>query len=113
MLKRYGRKMKLYAPADHGLGDFIGYYPVSMSYRTSEEVESGDMLYVNHRYSAYCNASRAPESGFVRGMTLVGEGGEHYHVLSPVLAGRLWVMKVQRVLLNGEEESYGRVQGSN
>lgn len=109
MLKRYRRKMKLYAPADHGQGELIGYYPVSVSFRTSEEVESGDMLYTNHRYSAYCDRSRAPVGGFTRGMILEGDGGERYHILSPVLAGKLWVMKVQRTLMNGEEETCGRI----
>lgn len=109
MLNRFRRKMKLYAPADSGIGELIGYYPVSVSYRTSEEVESGDMLYTNHRYVIICPATRAPRSGFLRGMILEGEGGERYHILSPVLAGRYWVMKAQRTLMNGEEESHGRV----
>ena len=109
MLKRSQKKMKLYAPADAGTGKFIGYYPVSVSFRTSEEVESGDMLYTNHRYVIFCSAARAPEAGFCRGMILEGDVGERYHILSPVLAGRLWIIKAQRTLMNGEEESYGRI----
>ena len=109
MLKRYERYVRVYSPEENGVGgDFLGYYPVAMPYRTSEEVESTDVLYANLRYTAYGKVSRAPAGGYRRGMTFEGDGGERYHVLVPVRIGRLWLMKVERVMCHGEGETYGR-----
>lgn len=103
MLKRRERYMKLYAPAESGMGEFMGYFPVSLSYRTSEEVESGDVLYSNLRVSVYCDKHRSPEGGFVRGMILESlDGGERLHVLVPVCVGRFWLLKTEMTMENGE-----------
>lgn len=110
MLKRYERYMRVYSSADPDkAAEALGYYPISMSYRTSEEVEAGDVLYTNLRYSAYASARRAPDGGYKRGMVLESpETGERYHVLVPTLSGKVWIMKVERAMLNGEGETYGR-----
>jgi len=110
MLRRYDRYVKVYSPEEDGAGgEFLGYYPVAMTYRTSEEVESGDVLYTNLRYSGYGRVRRAPAGGYRRGMTLEGDGGERYHVLVPVRIGRIWLLKLERVVQDGEGEDYGRI----
>lgn len=107
MLKNRERHMKLYAPlTEEGEGKYLGSYPMSFSYRSSEEVETGEVLYTNLRLSAYADRRRAPRGGYRRGMVITDESGaERYHVLVPVLAGRLWIMKIERVITNGDGEA--------
>ena len=103
MLKRYEKYMKVYSPTtDEGKGEGMGYYPVSLTFRTSEEVEAGDVLYTNLRYTAYGRRHRAPAGGYRRGMILEDADGGEYHVLVPTLVEDLWILKVERVMQNGE-----------
>jgi len=102
MLKRSERMMKVYSPTD-GEPEFLGHYPVSMSYRTSEEVAAEDMLYTNLRLSVYADRCRSPEGGYRRGMVLESDDGkERYTVLVPVIAGRTWILKTERVMFVGD-----------
>lgn len=102
MLKSLERYMKVYAPSDDGRGEFLGYYPIAVSYRTSEEVESGDMLYTNLRLSLYGDRHRSPSGGFVRGMVIESDdASERYFVLVPILTGRTWILKAERVMMDG------------
>ena len=106
MLKQREKYMKVYSPSmeDSG-GEFLGRFPVSISYRTSEEVESNDLVYTNLRLSAYAERHRSPSGGYRRGMTLEDDSGlVRYHVLVPVLSGRLWVLKLERCMTNGDGE---------
>lgn len=105
MLKRHERYMKLFSPEEAGERQFLGYFPVSVSYRTAEEVEAGDMLYTNLRLNIYCDRRRSPSGGFRRGMLFESAGGgERYHVLVPVSVGRLWCLKAERVMTDGDGE---------
>jgi len=91
--------MKVYAPE----GELLGRYPVSVSYRTAEEVEAGDMLYTNLRLSVYADRHRSPSGGYLRGMVLESEDGQtRYRVLVPVLSGRTWVIKAEAVMTDGD-----------
>ena len=114
MLKRRERYMRVYSPAtEDSYGEFLGRFPVSISYRTSEEVESDDLVYTNLRLSAYAERHRSPSGGYRRGMTLEEDSGsERYHVLVPVLSGRLWILKLERCMTNGdgEEEANDRIR---
>ncbi len=95
--------MRVYAPSDTDVGEFLGCFPVSVSYRTSEEVESGDVLYTNLRLSLYCDRYRSPEGGYKRGMIIDSmDSTERYHVLVPMLIGRTWVLKAERVMSGGD-----------
>lgn len=103
MLKRHERYMKLFSPEKNGEREFLGYFPVSVSYRTAEEVEAGDLLYTNLRLSIYSDRRRSPSGGFRRGMLLESLGGEEkYHVLVPVIVGRMWCLKAERVMSDGD-----------
>ncbi len=99
ILKRRSKYMKLYTPD----GEFLGRYPVSVSYRTAEEVESGDVLFTNLRLSVYADRHRSPSGGYIRGMILESEdGGDRYRVLVPVMSGRMWVIKAEAVMADGD-----------
>lgn len=104
MMKRHERYMKLYAPlTESGEGEFMGYFPVSVSYRTSEEVEANDVRYTNLRLSVYADRHRSPSGGYRRGMVLESiDGSERYHVLVPILIGRMWILKTERVMMSGD-----------
>ena len=107
MLGRRQRMMTVYAPSgEYGAkGERLGEFPLSMSYRTSEEVESDGLLYTNLRITAYAGAHRAPAGGYLRGMTITNGGGdERYALLVPVRAGRLWILKLERVMTDGDGE---------
>lgn len=102
MLKRFERRVRVYAPAVDG-GEVLGEYPVTMSYRTSEEVEENDLWYTNVRFTVYAERHNSPAGGYRRGMFLESEDGrERYRVLVPVEAGRMWLMKAERVMTDGE-----------
>lgn len=103
MLKRCERYMKVFAPSDTDEGDMLGYFPLAVSHRTSEEVESHDMIYTNLRLSLFGDRHRSPSGGYTRGMIIESQDGrERYRVLVPVLTGRTWVMKAERVMMNGD-----------
>ena len=103
MLKRCEKTYRVFAPREGGgAGEELGYYPLSLSGRTSEEVESGDIMYTNYRLAAFAEKTRAPAGGYKRGMILTGDGGEEYHVLLAAPAGRLWNLKLERVVYGGE-----------
>lgn len=106
MLKRYEKRVKIFEGGDEGKdGAYLGYYPLSLCYRTSEEVGEGDMLFSNLRCTAYADASRAPAGGYRRGMRLESPDGEGYYtVLVPVRVGRLWILKLERTLYSGDCE---------
>ena len=105
MLKRCERFMRVLLPLPDGSEKLLGSFPVSFSYRTAEEVTSGDMLYTNLRFSVYADRRRSPAGGYKRGMILESDDrSERFHILVPILTGRLWIMKAERVLLNGEGE---------
>lgn len=105
MLRRFERIMKVYSPAtDETQGEGMGYYPVSLTLRTSEEIASEDVLYSNVRYIIYGKKHNAPDGGYRRGMILEDMDGARYHVLVPILVGRCWIMKAERVMENGDSE---------
>lgn len=103
MLKRMERYMRIYSPSDKGEGELLGYFPLSVSYRTSEEVEAGDVLYTNLRLMMYADSRRSPVGGYKRGMVIDSmDGAERYHVLVPIQLGRLWILKAERVMSDGD-----------
>lgn len=103
MLKRCERYMRVFAPSDSDEGEMIGYFPLAVSHRTSEEVESHDMAYTNLRLSLFGDRHRSPLGGYTRGMIVQSiDGMERYRVLVPVLTGRTWVIKAERVMMNGD-----------
>ena len=106
MLKRYERRIKVFEDGgDEGKdGAYLGYYPLSFCYRTSEETEESDMLFSNLRCTAYGDAARAPDGGYRRGMKLVSPDGGRYTVLVPVRVGRLWILKLEHPVYNGDCE---------
>ena len=107
MLKRLERMMNVYSPAEEygSTGNLIGQFPLSFSFRTAEEVESGGVMYTNLRVTALSMADRSPDGGYRRGMTIEDENGcERYHVLVPVRVGRIWILKLERVMENGDGE---------
>ena len=106
MLKRYERRIKIFEDdADEGKdGAYLGYYPLSFCYRTSEEAEESDMLFSNLRCTAYGDAARAPDGGYRRGMKLISPDGGRYTVLVPVRVGRLWILKLEHTVYSGDCE---------
>lgn len=103
MLKRLERSLRVYAPAEGGEGELLGYYPMSVSYRTAEEVESGDMRYTNLRLTGFADRNRSPEGGYRRGMVITDDSGaERYHVLVPVAVEKMWILKLEQVLMGGD-----------
>lgn len=103
-MKHLETSAEVYAPVtDEGDGALLGHYPVVISYRSAEEVESGDVQYTNVQYTVLGDVNRAPSGGFRRGMVIEPEGGGRYHVLTAVTAGRIWIMKALRAVTNGGE----------
>lgn len=95
--------MRVLMPTEDGGEKLLGSFPVSFSYRTAEEVATEDVLYTNLRFSVYADRRRSPAGGYKRGMILESvDKDERYHILVPILAGRLWIMKAERVLMNGD-----------
>jgi len=84
-------------------GRIIGHYPLSFSFRTAEEVDSGGVLYSNIRAAAYANRRRAPAEGYSRGMTLTSpDGKEEYRVLVATCLGSLWSLRLEAVHFDGD-----------
>ena len=99
ILRRRERYMKVYSPC----GEPLGTFPAAISYRSSEEVETGDVNYTNLRLSVYADRHRSPSGGYLRGMILESDDGrEKYRILVPVVSGRMWVMKAEALMLDGD-----------
>lgn len=67
----------------------------------ASEVTDGGTEACRLSASACVRRECAPDGGFVRGMRLA-RGGESYRVLSAVLCSRLWMLRLERNIMEGE-----------
>lgn len=106
MLKRLEKSFKVYdVPSEKETGkdgEYLGYYPLSFCFRTSEEVGESDMLFSNLRYSASARDVRVPNGGYRRGMTVVSGDGEKFRILVALKIGRMWTLKLESTVYDGD-----------
>lgn len=96
----------LFAPSEVGIyGERrpipIGEVRCAVCRLTGEEIVEDDVERTRQRYTGCVRLERSPLGGFVRGMRLVREDAE-YNVLSAVLCGRVWLLALDRVIMEGE-----------
>lgn len=68
---------------------------------TGEEILEDDIERTRQRYTGCVRLERSPLGGFTRGMKLVS-GDAEYTVLSAILCGRVWLLSLDRIIMEGE-----------
>lgn len=91
----------LFSPAPGGGERNAGEISAVVSRTGAGEVSSDGVERSRVTASACVRRELAPDGGFVRGMVLV-RGRERYRVLSAVLCSRLWVLRLERTVMDGE-----------
>ena len=103
MLRRETKEYTLYgvpviAPDGAESVRAIGTVRALVTSRSSEETMEDDVYRATETVSAILRDRCAPDGGFRRGMTL-RRGEEEYRMLTPVRAGRMWIVKCARTHL--------------
>lgn len=91
----------LFSPSDEGGERRLGEIGAVVSRLSTDEVTGDDVERSRITASACVRREYAPAGGFVRGMRLV-RGTERWRVLSAVLCARLWVLRLERTIMDGE-----------
>lgn len=97
----------LFAPSEMGMygevvrSTLIGTVRCAVCRLTGEEISEDDIERTRQRYTGCVRLERSPLGGFVRGMKLVS-GEAEYNVLSAVLCGRVWLLSLDRIIMEGE-----------
>lgn len=95
------RKYTLFSPASCGGERRICELGAVISSLGSAEITDGGAEASRLSASACVRRECAPKGGFVRGMRLA-RGSESYRVLSAVLCSRLWILRLERTVMDGE-----------
>ena len=101
------KEYELFLPDDVDmLGNVTTIYPLgsvrcAISYLSGEESTDEDMERSRLRYTGAVRRECSPSRGFSRGMRLVS-GDRAYTVCSARLEGRLWILALERCVLNGD-----------
>ncbi len=95
------RKYTLFSPAAGGGEKRICELGAVISRLGAEESSDDGVHSSGVRASACVRRECAPKGGFVRGMRLA-RGSESYRVLSAVLCSRLWMLRLERTVMEGE-----------
>lgn len=91
----------LFSPAPGGGERRVGEIGALISLLGEQEHEEGGVKSSRMRATACVRRECAPEGGFVRGM-LLARGRESYRVLSATLCSRLWMLRLERIVMDGE-----------
>lgn len=87
-------------PGESG-SERLGEITAVVSRLSAEELTGDDVERSRITASACVRRECAPAGGFVRGMRLV-RGTECWRVLSAVLCARLWMLRLERTVMDGE-----------
>lgn len=103
MFKSCETEYSLYSPKSEGESErFIGKIRAVISHRSSEEAASEGLIRANESSLAAVDLRYEPDGGFVRGMTIRGDGGEEYVIRLPIRHRKLCVLLLSRYLFDGD-----------
>ena len=95
------RKYTLFSPASCGGEKRICELRAVVSRLGTEECDEGGAKSSRVSATACVRCECAPKGGFVRGMRLA-RGELSYRVLSAVRCSRLWMLRLERTVMEGE-----------
>ena len=95
------RRCELFSPAEGGREKPLGTFALALSEGASTELSEGSVIRARQSATALARLETAPDGGFRRGMTLRCDG-KRWRVLSAAKHRRVWSLRLERVVMDGE-----------